>query len=198
VARLARLALDDDEVGRYAVQLSAILEHVDAVRRLDTADVRRRPTRSRSRTCSAPTSRDRAWTATRCSHRRRWPRAAVSAFPGSWARHRDRDPGARARVLGRDRRVRPHGRAQCRAVLATSLERVRELEGDLHCFNEVTIEAAEADADAVDRIVRSGLDPGPLAGVPVALKDNLCTVGIPTTCSSKILADGCPPTTRRS
>jgi aspartyl-tRNA(Asn)/glutamyl-tRNA(Gln) amidotransferase subunit C len=39
VARLARLALDDDEVGRYAVQLSAILEHVDAVRRLDTADV---------------------------------------------------------------------------------------------------------------------------------------------------------------
>ena len=39
VARLARLALDDDEIGRYAVQLSAILEHVDAVRRLDTADV---------------------------------------------------------------------------------------------------------------------------------------------------------------
>ena len=39
VARLARLALDEDEVGRYAVQLSAILEHVDAVRRLDTADV---------------------------------------------------------------------------------------------------------------------------------------------------------------
>lgn len=39
VARLARLALDDDEVGRMALQLSAILEHVDAVRRLDTADV---------------------------------------------------------------------------------------------------------------------------------------------------------------
>jgi len=39
VARLARLALDDAEVGRYAEQLSAILEHVDAVRRLDTAGV---------------------------------------------------------------------------------------------------------------------------------------------------------------
>ena len=85
------------------------------------------------------------------------------------------------------------GERSARAVLATSLERVRELEGDLHCFNEVTIEAAEADADAVDRIVRSGLDPGPLAGVPVALKDNLCTVGIPTTCSSKILAGWLPP-----
>ena len=39
MARLARLALDEDEVGRYAVQLSAIFEHVEAVRRLDTADV---------------------------------------------------------------------------------------------------------------------------------------------------------------
>jgi aspartyl-tRNA(Asn)/glutamyl-tRNA(Gln) amidotransferase subunit C len=39
VARLARLALDDAEVERFAAQLSAILEHVDAVRRLDTADV---------------------------------------------------------------------------------------------------------------------------------------------------------------
>ncbi len=85
------------------------------------------------------------------------------------------------------------GERSARAVLSQSLDRVRELEGDLHCFNEVTVEAAEADADAVDRMVRSGLDPGPLTGVPVALKDNLCTVGIPTTCSSKILAGWLPP-----
>ncbi len=39
VARLARLALDDDEVALYATQLSAILEQVDAVRRLDTEGV---------------------------------------------------------------------------------------------------------------------------------------------------------------
>ena len=39
VARLARLALEDDEIGRYASQLSAIFEHVEAVRRLDTANV---------------------------------------------------------------------------------------------------------------------------------------------------------------
>ena len=36
-------------------------------------------------------------------------------------------------------------------------------------------------------------DPGPLAGVPVALKDNLCTRGVPTTCSSRILDGWCPP-----
>ena len=75
-----------------------------------------------------------------------------------------------------------HGQISARAVLSQSLERVRELEGDLHCFNEVTVEAAEAAADAVDATVRSGRDPGPLAGVPVALKDNLCTGGVPTTC----------------
>ena len=39
----------------------------------------------------------------------------------------------------------------------------------------------------------AGGDPGPLAGVPVALKDNLCTRGVPTTCSSRILEGWRPP-----
>ena len=85
------------------------------------------------------------------------------------------------------------GERSARSVLDQALRRVAELEGDLHCFNEVTAEKASADADAVDRMVGSGLDPGPLAGVPIALKDNLCTAGISTTCSSKILAGWLPP-----
>src|SRR5205085_12153670 len=50
-----------------------------------------------------------------------------------------------------------------------------------------------AAAEELDGRVAAGEDPGPLAGVPVALKDNLCTRGIPTTCSSRILEGWRPP-----
>ena len=59
--------------------------------------------------------------------------------------------------------------------------------GELGAFNAVTAEAALARAEAIDSAVAAGEDPGPLAGVPVALKDNICTRGTPTTCSSRIL-----------
>ncbi len=52
---------------------------------------------------------------------------------------------------------------------------------------------ARAAADAIDATVARGENPGPLAGVPIAIKDNLATRGIPTTCSSKILAQWRPP-----
>ena len=65
--------------------------------------------------------------------------------------------------------------------------------GHLGAFNTVTAEAALATAEAVDRAVAAGEDPGPLAGVPVALKDNICARGAPTTCSSRILEDWRPP-----
>ncbi len=57
----------------------------------------------------------------------------------------------------------------------------------------VLADEARAEAAAIDDAVAAGRDPGPLAGVPVALKDNMCTRGIPTTCSSKILAGWRPP-----
>jgi aspartyl-tRNA(Asn)/glutamyl-tRNA(Gln) amidotransferase subunit A len=67
------------------------------------------------------------------------------------------------------------------------------LDGELHAFVTVTDDAARRDASAVDQKVAAGEDPGPLAGVPVALKDNMCTRGVPTTCSSRILDRWCPP-----
>jgi aspartyl-tRNA(Asn)/glutamyl-tRNA(Gln) amidotransferase subunit A len=79
------------------------------------------------------------------------------------------------------------------AVVEQHLARIAEADGELHAFNHVMAEEARAAADEIDRRVAAGDDPGPLAGVPVALKDNMCTRGVPTTCSSKILEGWRPP-----
>ncbi len=78
-------------------------------------------------------------------------------------------------------------------VVEEHLVRIEAHEGDVHAFNLVLADAARAQAAAIDEAVAAGRPPGPLAGVPVALKDNLCTRGIPTTCSSRILEGWKPP-----
>ncbi|HEX9684029.1 MAG TPA: Asp-tRNA(Asn)/Glu-tRNA(Gln) amidotransferase subunit GatA [Acidimicrobiales bacterium] len=78
-------------------------------------------------------------------------------------------------------------------VVEEHLARIAASESDIHAFNLVMGEQARAAAAAVDARVSAGEEAGPLAGVPVALKDNLCTRGVPTTCSSKILEGWVPP-----
>jgi aspartyl-tRNA(Asn)/glutamyl-tRNA(Gln) amidotransferase subunit A len=85
------------------------------------------------------------------------------------------------------------GERSARSVVEAHLAVIEAGDDALHAFNLVTAEEALAHADAIDAQVAAGTDPGPLAGVPVALKDNLCTTGIPTTCSSKILEGWRPP-----
>ena len=78
-------------------------------------------------------------------------------------------------------------------VLEQHLAEIDRREHQVHAFNLVVAEQARATAEQVDADVAAGRDPGPLAGVPVALKDNMCTRGVPTTCSSKILDGWRPP-----
>ena len=78
-------------------------------------------------------------------------------------------------------------------VLERHLTAIDAREADIHAFNLVTADAARATAERIDADVAAGRDPGPLAGVPIALKDNLCTRGVPTTCSSRILEGWRPP-----
>ena len=92
--------------------------------------------------------------------------------------------------LARDIR---EGKVTASAVLEEHLKRVDDREGEIHAFNLVTTEQARATAAEVDEAVKAGKPLGPLAGVPIALKDNMCTRGVETTCSSKILEGWKPP-----
>lgn len=72
-------------------------------------------------------------------------------------------------------------------------DRITEVEDKIHSFVTLLKEKASAKAREIDVKVRKGEKLGRLAGVPVALKDNLCTRGVPTTCSSRMLKDFIPP-----
>ncbi|MDA2975008.1 MAG: amidase family protein, partial [Actinomycetota bacterium] len=85
------------------------------------------------------------------------------------------------------------GAVRAADVLEGYLGAIDAREAEVHAFNLVLADAARERAAEIDAVVASGGDPGPLAGVPVALKDNLCTRGVPTTCSSKILDGWRPP-----
>ncbi|MFM8956235.1 MAG: amidase, partial [Actinomycetota bacterium] len=79
------------------------------------------------------------------------------------------------------------------AVLEENLAAIDAREQEIHAFNLVTAERARERAAQIDTDVKAGKKVGRLAGVTIALKDNMCTRGVETTCSSKILAGWKPP-----
>jgi aspartyl-tRNA(Asn)/glutamyl-tRNA(Gln) amidotransferase subunit A len=84
---------------------------------------------------------------------------------------------------------------QVRAVEAVEavFRRIDAVEPKVHAYLTLTRESALASARAVDAAIDAGKPVGPLAGVPVALKDVLCTRGVRTTCASRILEHYVPP-----
>jgi aspartyl-tRNA(Asn)/glutamyl-tRNA(Gln) amidotransferase subunit A len=84
------------------------------------------------------------------------------------------------------------GAVTAESVTAASLARIGEIDGEIHAFLHVASDALEQ-ARAIDRKRSRGESLGPLAGVPVAIKDALVTRGVRTTAGSKILASYVPP-----
>lgn len=72
------------------------------------------------------------------------------------------------------------------------LDRIRERDPVYHCYVTVDREGALSQARAVQEKIAAGELGGPLAGVPVAVKDNLCTEGLLTTCASRMLQNFVP------
>lgn len=85
------------------------------------------------------------------------------------------------------------GDVSAREVVDAHLARIEELDDGIGAFLTVLPGEARAAADAVDAARVKGEPLGPLAGVPVAVKDVLCTRGIPTTCASRMLEGWRPP-----
>jgi aspartyl-tRNA(Asn)/glutamyl-tRNA(Gln) amidotransferase subunit A len=77
-------------------------------------------------------------------------------------------------------------------VVRASLERIEQLDGRLNAWITVAADEALAAAGEAERSLRAGEDRGPLHGIPVALKDNVDTAGMPTTCASRILRSNVP------
>ena len=80
-----------------------------------------------------------------------------------------------------------------RELTQATLDRITVVEERVKAFLTVLPEQALADADAIDARRVNGETLGPLAGVPIALKDNLCTTGVTTTAGSRILYNFVPP-----
>lgn len=77
-------------------------------------------------------------------------------------------------------------------AMKTVLDRIDASEESIHAYVTIGREAALAKAEAVQKQIEAGELTGPLAGVPVAIKDNMCTEGVLTTCSSRILGNFIP------
>ena len=85
------------------------------------------------------------------------------------------------------------GEATAVELLDAVLDRAHKTEAQLHAYLTLDREGARGAAEAADEALALGNDKGPLHGIPIALKDNMCTRGLETTAASQILAGYHPP-----
>ncbi len=85
------------------------------------------------------------------------------------------------------------GELSAQEATEACLERINEVEETVNSFVTVTADHARAQAAQADERLTKGEAPSPLTGIPIAIKDVMCTRGLPTTCGSKMLENFIPP-----
>ena len=85
------------------------------------------------------------------------------------------------------------GELTSEALVQSYIEEITKNEGTINAFLTLTCDEALAKAKEIDAKVKAGESLGRLAGIPIAIKDNICTEGVNTTCASKMLEDFIPP-----
>jgi aspartyl-tRNA(Asn)/glutamyl-tRNA(Gln) amidotransferase subunit A len=85
------------------------------------------------------------------------------------------------------------GDTSSRAITESVLARIAAVDGKVKAYLTVTGDGAAAAAEKADREIKTGKAVSPVLGVPIAIKDNMCTEGTRTTCASKILGNFVPP-----
>jgi aspartyl-tRNA(Asn)/glutamyl-tRNA(Gln) amidotransferase subunit A len=85
------------------------------------------------------------------------------------------------------------GEATSAAITESVLGRIAAVDDKVKAYITVTADAARAQAWQADQAFQKGTAASPAAGIPVAIKDNMCTEGVKTTCASKILGNFVPP-----
>ena len=101
-------------------------------------------------------------------------------------------PGIEGLTAHRARELLDTGEVSSVELTRAVLDRIDRLDGTVKAFVTVTEDVALEQARRADRRIAEG-DAAPLTGIPMQLKDNMCTSGIPTTCSSRMLESFVPP-----
>jgi aspartyl-tRNA(Asn)/glutamyl-tRNA(Gln) amidotransferase subunit A len=85
------------------------------------------------------------------------------------------------------------GEVSSEEIISSVFEQIRKLNPDINAYITLLEEQAREGARRVDNLRNRGENPGALAGLPIAVKDNICTQAVRTTCGSKILSNFVPP-----
>lgn len=113
---------------------------------------------------------------------------AVAGLTSGPAQRQMADDPLRLAATEIARRVRAR-RLLASDVVAASLARLAAVEPELNTMVHVDADGVRAQASEIDRLVESGRDPGPLAGVPITVKDLIAVQGLPMTFGSRLHAD---------